>query len=494
MSIKFTEEELYFRNEQTGELVPAPTLFSSADKELSDKIDELDDAKMERYVIRLVKNSDNTYKMTSLDDEDLTFNEVYEVTKKLNEYVVIVYGNSKLRPQYVSTNEMMFIGIDRSTETKVLRILYTPIRLIYETFRLVEQSDLNNYMPKSQLMDTGIKSISWAVVRSEITVTTVEDIYKQYRPEGTNTRYWAEFDGCPYFKNRQLYKVTFNDDVYDNIVCDYGILDDDGTGSVVGSVTSVGGAWQLIGNKYLYDSRYEDTGEPFCIMYVEHGGMHQQGSYYYSSNVGKGILLTRSASSNTLKIERATIAQDELPKSLFNNYGYGDRTYQNIANSSYPRTSLGQGNIVGRGGFAIGNSNISIGQFSIAMGGGAKAIGSASFALGYNTISSGNYGSFAEGYGSNASGDSSHAEGRYTRALSTDQHVQGKYNALDSASKYAHIVGNGTSDTARSNAHTLDWNGNAWYQGKVESASGVLKLRNTEVNETQLQQLLTLLN
>lgn len=32
---------------------------------------------------------------------------------------------------------------------------------------------------------------------------------------------------------------------------------------------------------------------------------------------------------------------------------------------------------------------------------------------------------------------------------------------------YAHIVGNGTSDEARSNAHTLDWEGNAWYQGDV---------------------------
>ena len=32
---------------------------------------------------------------------------------------------------------------------------------------------------------------------------------------------------------------------------------------------------------------------------------------------------------------------------------------------------------------------------------------------------------------------------------------------------YAHIVGNGTSDAARSNAHTLDWDGNAWYAGDV---------------------------
>lgn len=33
--------------------------------------------------------------------------------------------------------------------------------------------------------------------------------------------------------------------------------------------------------------------------------------------------------------------------------------------------------------------------------------------------------------------------------------------------RYAHIVGNGNSDSDRSNAHTLDWNGNAWFAGKV---------------------------
>jgi hypothetical protein len=38
--------------------------------------------------------------------------------------------------------------------------------------------------------------------------------------------------------------------------------------------------------------------------------------------------------------------------------------------------------------------------------------------------------------------------------------------------KYIQIVGNGTSDTARSNAHTLDWGGNAWYQGDVYVGGG----------------------
>jgi hypothetical protein len=43
--------------------------------------------------------------------------------------------------------------------------------------------------------------------------------------------------------------------------------------------------------------------------------------------------------------------------------------------------------------------------------------------------------------------------------------------------QYLNIIGNGTSDSARSNAHTLDWSGNAWYQGDVYvgSTSGTNK-------------------
>ena len=64
----------------------------------------------------------------------------------------------------------------------------------------------------------------------------------------------------------------------------------------------------------------------------------------------------------------------------------------------------------------------------------------------------------AEGYGTTASGDY--------------QHVQGKYNIKDSSNMYANIIGNGsydvsTSITTHSNAHTLDWEGNAWYAGDV---------------------------
>ena len=83
--------------------------------------------------------------------------------------------------------------------------------------------------------------------------------------------------------------------------------------------------------------------------------------------------------------------------------------------------------------------------------------------------------SHAEGYNTTASGYGSHAEGYYTKNSGDYSHVQGQYNIDDTDGKYAHIVGNGTSDTARSNAHTLDWVGNAWYAGTVEGTAMIVK-------------------
>lgn len=64
-------------------------------------------------------------------------------------------------------------------------------------------------------------------------------------------------------------------------------------------------------------------------------------------------------------------------------------------------------------------------------------------------------------------GISSSAEGLETIAAGDYSHVQGQYNEIDTEGKYAHIVGNGTGEDNRSNAHTLDWEGNAWYAGSV---------------------------
>ena len=135
---------------------------------------------------------------------------------------------------------------------------------------------------------------------------------------------------------------------------------------------------------------------------------------------------------------------------------------------------------------AEGGSTTASEANSHAEGGGATASGAQSHAEGGSTTASG-ANSHAEGYGTTASEANSHAEGSGTIAASNNQHVQGTYNIEDNNNKYAHIVGNGTRPNARSNCHTIDWNGNAWFAGS-------LSLGNVTVTSAQLQSLLNLLN
>ena len=128
---------------------------------------------------------------------------------------------------------------------------------------------------------------------------------------------------------------------------------------------------------------------------------------------------------------------------------------------------------------AIGKGSHVEGMYNVAVSAYGHVEGSYGFASGASHV---------EGVGCSASAEYDHAEGNNVRVdgsyshgegwgtivgrLAQYQHVQGKYNIEDTQiGKYAHIVGNGTSDNARSNAHTLDWSGNAWYAGKVTAGA-----------------------
>ncbi len=120
---------------------------------------------------------------------------------------------------------------------------------------------------------------------------------------------------------------------------------------------------------------------------------------------------------------------------------------------------------------AVGDYSHAEGYYTTASGSNSHAEGSRTTASGdvshaegaFNTASGGY--SHAEGNGTIASGSISHAEGNGTIASGASQHVQGRNNI--ESTKHAHIVGNGATVDARSNAHTLDWDGNAWFQGDV---------------------------
>lgn len=149
-------------------------------------------------------------------------------------------------------------------------------------------------------------------------------------------------------------------------------------------------------------------------------------------------------------------------------------------------TKVDKENPTGTGALSINRkSDTTIGTNSVAVGHNNTASGMHSFAEGSNTVASG-MGAHSEGVSGEASGMGSHAEnssdakGNYshsegygTVASGRAQHVQGRYNIEDAVEAsidygvYAHIIGNGESDTNRSNAHTVDWDGNAWYAGNV---------------------------
>lgn len=74
----------------------------------------------------------------------------------------------------------------------------------------------------------------------------------------------------------------------------------------------------------------------------------------------------------------------------------------------------------------------------------------------------------AEGASTTASGYGAHAEGGGTIAAGIWQHVEGRYNKEDTGNTYIHIAGNGADSESPSNAHTLDWEGNSWYQGSIK--------------------------
>lgn len=113
---------------------------------------------------------------------------------------------------------------------------------------------------------------------------------------------------------------------------------------------------------------------------------------------------------------------------------------------------------------AEGDSTVASAGYSHAEGLRSEASALMAHAEGSDTVASGNS-SHAEGIDTVASGYNSHAEGWGTVASSNYQHVQGKYNIEDTTS--AEIVGNGTGLADKSNAYTLDWEGNAWFAGDV---------------------------
>ena len=150
---------------------------------------------------------------------------------------------------------------------------------------------------------------------------------------------------------------------------------------------------------------------------------------------------------------------------IFNDYGNNVAANKAHAEGVYTTAS-------GYCSHAEGNNAKASGDYSHAEGSDTKALSRFAHAEGVLTTASNLYshaegsgttasgtGAHAEGNDTIASGNYSHAEGYSTKASSDYQHVQGKYNIEDTEGKFVFIIGNGTSDSTRSNAIAIGWDG-----------------------------------
>lgn len=165
------------------------------------------------------------------------------------------------------------------------------------------------------------------------------------------------------------------------------------------------------------------------------------------------------------------------------------------AEGYYTTASKEASHAEGQNTIASGNDSHAEGHYTTASGNESHAEGSNTTASGLDSHAEGYYttasevNAHAEGANTTASGAISHAEGKNTIANHASQHVFGQYNIADPSvatanvrGTYVEIVGNGTSST-RSNARTLDWDGNEKLAGSLTLGMGT----NDETTITAIQ-------
>ena len=178
----------------------------------------------------------------------------------------------------------------------------------------------------------------------------------------------------------------------------------------------------------------------------------------YIDSTGSVTLIFESSISSVVSVYVNSV---ELSSS---NYSFSGKriTFKNLTPNSRPTIETTFTTTEPSFYLTFGNrlSSGKTGKYSVAEGKDVIASGFASRAEGVNTEASGEY-SHAGGYHTEASGDCSYAGGYWTVADGDYVTAIGKYNRkYTGINDKAFVIGNGTSDTNRSNALAVDWNGN----------------------------------
>lgn len=133
---------------------------------------------------------------------------------------------------------------------------------------------------------------------------------------------------------------------------------------------------------------------------------------------------------------------------------------------AYTFGTRASGTTIGPMSLAEGYGTESSSFYSHSEGETTRATAEAAHAEGMEAIADG-VAAHAEGLAAHAAGFAAHAQNEGTIAAGDHQTTLGKYNVADTTS--AVILGNGTGDTARSNALTVDWSGNVTTAGNVSA-------------------------
>lgn len=278
-----------------------------------------------------------------------------------------------------------------------------------------------------------------------------------------NGEYVDDLSFTSYLEEGQIYTVTWDgvrysclarNDSYDRIYI--------GNQSIGISIDEWFFPETIQSNEPFFICTYDDSSDGWGIVLCE-GGTHTVEIYgmvstfhkidkrYLPEMVGKPGIGNGSAVFNGASPVSATGYHSHAEGTQ--EVGWVNDTIQEAPFGAHGDHSHAEGENV----YASGHADHAEGAYTIATGGTSHAEGRSTEANGECAHS--------EGYSAQANGYISHAEGGWTIANGEFQHVQGSLNIADDTS--LHIVGNGRQSGFESNAHTLAWDGTAWYAGDV---------------------------
>ena len=196
-------------------------------------------------------------------------------------------------------------------------------------------------------------------------------------------------------------------------------------------------------NKVLHGS----TKKPFVYQTDETG-------FSFSTNISSNSNYTPKIQTKGLVSVRINNTGSSSFNTSIASAGYGGLTFGNIWGNGSAFDIIGDDGCLAGGVVEGTGANFNCGIQTTKKG--SCAIGFADKNLGFLS---------AGGIASQAFGAGVYVSSNYCMG-------HGICNIKDTDNTYAHIVGNGTSDSARSNAYTLDWQGNGTFAGTVSSSTG----------------------